>query len=247
MKKISFLLCFTLLACATEKKSNFPDELGKVFEAHGGIEKWKGMQTLSYEIPKDSTSEKHLIDLKRRRDKVETADYSMGFDGSEVWLKDENQLFKGNALFYHNLMFYFYAMPFVLADEGINYTKAADLTFEGKTYPGFKISYNAGVGASSDDEYFIYYNPDTYQMEWLGYTVTFFDNKKSDDVHWIRYNNWQEINGLLLPISLKWYDYENGLPTKLRNELPFSSVTISETPVDESLFVKPEGAEVVEK
>lgn len=247
MKKLSFILCITLIACATEKKNNFPDELGKVFETHGGIEKWKSMQSLSYEIPKDSTSEKHVIDLWARRDRVETPGYAMGFDGKEVWLKDENQLFKGNALFYHNLMFYFYAMPFVLADEGINYTKAADLSFEGKTYPGYQISYNSGVGASPDDEYFIYYNPDTYKMEWLGYTVTFFEGKKSDDVHWIRYNNWQEINGLLLPVSLKWYNYENGLPTTLRNELPFSAVTLSETPVNESLFAKPEGAVVIKK
>jgi len=76
----------------------------------------------------------------------------------------------GNPEFYYNVMFYFYAMPFVLADDGIIYGDIAPLEFEGTAYPGISISYKEGVGSSSKDEYFIYYNPETYQMaiKWLG-------------------------------------------------------------------------------
>ena len=63
--------------------------------------------------------------------------------------------YEGNPKFYYNLMFYFYAMPFILADDGIKYTDAEPLVFEGKSYPGIKISYEAGVGESPEDEYVI--------------------------------------------------------------------------------------------
>ena len=33
------------------------------------------------------------------------------------------------------------------------------------------MSFNDGVGSSPKDDYIIYYNPDTYQMEWLAYTA----------------------------------------------------------------------------
>ena len=53
-------------------------------------------------------------------------------------------------------MFYFYAMPFILADDGIIYEDVAALKFEGKSYPGIKISYESGVGESPEDEYILY-------------------------------------------------------------------------------------------
>ena len=103
-------------------------------------------------------NEKHTIDLHSRKDKVETPPVEIGFDGKDVWLLDEAKAYKGNAELYHNLMFYFYAMPFVLADSGINYKVAEDLVYDGKNYPGIHISYNDGVGASSKDDYYLYYD-----------------------------------------------------------------------------------------
>ena len=73
----------------------------------------------------------------------------------------------------------FLTMPFVLADDGINYQDVEPLVFEGKTYPGIQISYESGVGESSEDEYKVYYDPETNKMTWLGYTVTYFSKEKS--------------------------------------------------------------------
>ena len=33
--------------------SPYPTELNKVFEAHGGLEQWRSMKSLVYEIPKE--------------------------------------------------------------------------------------------------------------------------------------------------------------------------------------------------
>jgi len=191
------------------KKANHPEALNAIFEAHGGVANWKKQRTLSYVLPKPENPETHTIDLRNRNEKIETPNYTIGFDG-KPWVLDSNDTYKGNPEFYHNLMFYFYAMPFVLADDGIIYIETKDLVFEGVSYPGIRISYDAGVGITPKDEYFIHYNAETFQMEWLGYTVTYRSGEKSDNIKWIRYNDWQNINDLILPSSISWYTVEGG-------------------------------------
>lgn len=204
MKKIVLLLVFSfvIISCkketkteqkekesVTAKKENFPEELGKVFTKHGGIESWRKAQVLSF----NKGEEVHTVDLDSRKTVINHPKYSLGFDGKEVWLVEEKEGdFKGNPTFYYNLYFYFYAMPFVLADDGIIYEKSDSITFEGTEYPGYKVSYKANVGTSPDDNYIIYYHPKTYQMEWLAYTVTFKSKKPSDRYKTIRYNKWEK-------------------------------------------------------
>lgn len=237
MKKIIVLFAVVLVAVSckqnaksTEKKEvstpepNYPEALAKVLKKHGGIAAWRKAKTLSFNLGE----EKHTTDLHTRQSLIQNPNYSLGFDGEKIWVSDTLK-FKGNAEFYHNLYFYFYAMPFVLADDGIVYGETPALTFEGKSYPGIKISYNSGVGASPEDNYFLYYNPDTYQMEWLGYTVTYYSKKTSDRVNIIRYNNWETVNGLLLPKSITWYKKdEKGAPAEPTKPVEFTKVTVSE-------------------
>lgn len=94
----------------------FPTEIGALFKTHGGLSVWRKMQTLSF----NKGEEVHTADLRYRKTVVNTPKYSLGFNGKEVWLSEaEKGTYKGNPAFYYNLYFYFYAMPFVLADNGI--------------------------------------------------------------------------------------------------------------------------------
>lgn len=221
-----------------ENFQNFPESLHKVLQAHGGLEQWHKMQSLYFEIVKDQQNEKHTVQLWDRRDRVEGADFVMGFDGQEVWLEADTT-YKGNPEFYHNLMFYFYAMPFVLADPGINYHSVEPVTIEGLEYPGIAISYDDGIGASSKDQYIIYYHPSTFQMEWLGYTVTYFSGERSDAFNWIKYSKWATFNGLKLPTTLTWYQHENGTPTEPRNNVLFVNTKVSEDASPDHRFDRP--------
>jgi hypothetical protein len=142
-------------------------------------------------------------------------------------------------------MFYFYAMPFVLGDDGINYSESEPLEFEGTTYPGVLISYEAGVGESPEDEYILYYHPETYKMEWLGYTVTYFSKEKGKEFHFIKYSDWQEVNGLFLPKTLSWYNYENNKPTTFRNDVNFVNVKLSKEVPNEDIFKVPDSTMIV--
>ena len=83
-------------------------------------------------------------------------------------------------------------------------------------------------------------------MEWLAYTVTFGKERKSKDFHFIRYNNWQTVNGLIVPSSIDWYNYENNKPTEKRNTVQFADVAIVEIGPNKSIFKMPEGANSVE-
>lgn len=225
--------------------ARYPIALLEVLDAHGGLEQWKKQRVLRYEMPEGENAEVHTIDLYARRDRIDTPAFSMGYDGEDVWLLDPDGLYEGNPIFYHNLMFYFYAMPFVLADEGIQYRTIENLQFNGQEYPGIGISYKSGIGASPRDEYYLFYDPQTHKMAWLGYTVTYFSNAPSDDVRWIRYKNWQEVNGLLLPESISWYNYEAGAITGERNTVTFTNVSLSEAAPIGTFFNFPEGATLV--
>lgn len=251
-KLASLFLFIFFLSCqqkqteeaALSQSISYPEDLQKVFSAHGDIDTWKTYQAMSYEIEKEDVNEKQFIDLNDRRERVEAENVSMGYDGTNFWMEADTT-FKGNPIFYKNLMFYFYAMPFVLADPGINYTKAEPLVFEEQSLPGYRISYQSDIGVSPEDEYFIHYNPETFKMEWLGYTVTYFSKEKSKAIKWIRYDDWKSIHGLLLPNSLAWYNLEDNKPVDLRNRVNFKNVVLSENSHANSVFEKTANAEIV--
>lgn len=224
----------------------YPQDLQAIFKAHGGLELWKQMNLMSFTMPKETGDEVHTIQLKDRRETIKGHNFHTGYDGQKQWLKADTS-YQGNPIFYRNLMFYFYAMPFVLADDGIIYSKADDLVFQDTTYSGIRISYQDGVGVSSKDEYLLYFDPNNHQMAWLAYTVTYFSQEKADDLHWIRYNDWKEVDGLLLPNTLSWYQSENNQPTSLRSTRSFTNIKVSKEAVADELFMAVEGAEMIEE
>ncbi len=264
MKNIFLLLLVVLLASCkqtpeTKKDSTeaeetvttiaskaYPENILKIFDAHGGIDSWNTMENLVFETEQSEGNEKTTTALKSRKSLIETNAFKIGFNGKKVWLKQDTLAYKGNAKFYYNLMSYFYAMPFILGDDGIIYEDVEPLTFEDKVYPGVKISYQAGIGESPEDEYILYYDSKTNKMAWLGYTVTYFSKEKSKEFHFIKYSNWQTIEGLLLPETLTWYNYQNNKPTTKRSDLKFINVILSKEKPSDALFEVPEGAKIIE-
>ena len=225
----------------TKPAIDYPDALDKVFDHHGTLAKWQKMKSLSYEIVKEGGNETQMIDLHTRAERIENSKYTSGFDGEKYWI-DADTSVEESVKFYTNLIFYFYAMPFVLADDGIIYSEAPPLSYEGVDYPGYRIAYNDGVGVSPEDEYFIHYNPETYQMEWLGFTVTYFSGEKSDRISWRRYPDWQDINGLKLPTSMVSCKAEDGKITEIGKATQFVNAKISESGFPAGKLAMKEGA-----
>ena len=226
----------------------FPNKLNSMFTAHGTYKRWDAMNQLSFDLlKKGGATETHLVDLKSRKTLISSSKFTIGFDGTAVWMNAEGKFPVERARFYHNLYFYFYGMPFVLGDPGITYSKINDLSFENRTYSGYKIAYGNNVGDSPEDNYFVYIDKTTHQMAWLGYTVTYGDDKPSTEIHYIKYTDWQKVNGLLFPKKLQWYDSENNLPVTSSNAADFENISVSEKIIDASKFVKPVDGLIGEK
>ncbi len=211
----------------------------KVFDAHGGYDTWAGMNQLSYKIGEQTT----LVELKSRYTRLESPEMTVGFDGEKVWVNPPSENADRQRMRY-NLMFYFYAFPFVVGDPGITYEDMQPMELMGKTYNGVKVSYSDGVGDSPKDNYIIYSDPETNQMQWLMYTATFGGGEASDRYSLIRYDNWQTVNGVTIPKSIKWYQYKDGEGGDMRFERTFDEVAISEEVPAMENFTMPEGAQV---
>ena len=83
-------------------------------------------------------------------------------------------------------------------------------------------------------------------MTWLGYTVTYRTGQKSDTVKWIRYDNWQDIEGVILPSSITWHEFEGRTIKEARSTVVFDNVVLSTSAKDAAFFEKPEDAIVAE-
>ena len=269
MKRITLLLVVfvLLLSCKEDKKepdpvihdtvpisevestgTNYPVSLNQIFKVHGGLEAWQAMRSLNYQITSRTGSETHTISLMDRKARIDSKHWSIGFDGTDVWkLERRENAYRGDPVFYYNLMFYFYAMPFVLGDEGINYEELKATELEGEVFEAIKISYNEGIGNSPKDEYILYYHPESYEMSWLAYTVTYEDDQPNEDWRYIKYGEWQEVNGLKLPKTLTWYTVLEGKPVQARNYRTFENVNTSEIEIEPAIFEMPEGGSKVVK
>ena len=216
------------------------ENLTKVYDAHGGFEQWSKMKSLTYM----KGDEKTVTNLSNRKIRLESPEQTIGFDGNEVWISPDT-LDPSRARFYHNLYFYFYAMPFVVGDPGSNYEDLPLKDINGKNYKGIKVSYDQGVGDAPDDNYIIWYDPDTYQMEWLMYTVTYRSQEPSDKYNIIHYSDWGSFNGLVLPTKFQPYQYaDEAVGDKRGDERVFTDISIGEEAPSDALFKMPENAVV---
>lgn len=252
MIKNWILFLFLIIgACSTPKlpltqptTKQLPDILKVSLKAHGGLAQWNKMNTLKYTIERNDKPEHHLIDLKNRKVLLTHDDYKLGFDGNEVWVTPNLEAFgKGSPRFYHNLIFYFYAIPFVLADPGINYEVLPQKEIEGQTYNVLKVSYNEGVGDAPDDYYIAHFNTETNLMNWLLYTVTYYSGEKSEKFNALKYD-WQEVNGLKIPSKLTGYKYADGKIGEFRYSRPFKEVSITAQATNAAIFAMPSGAAI---
>lgn len=246
---------FIILGCTPQQSSNEgtedqasdvqqPIPLDPLLEAHGGLNTWKQYQQVEYDLFVNGNLVDHqLIDLKTRKVLITSEQYTIGFDGQEVWITPDKEAYPGNsARFYHNLQFYFFAIPFVLADPGTHHEDLGQSTFQGETCHVVKTSFGNHVGDAPDDYYLTYADPETHQLKLLLYTVTYFSGEASETFNARMYDSLQEVDGLLVPARMISYRWENDTLGEKRSETAFRNVRFSKEAPDPSMFAIPEGA-----
>ncbi len=247
--KIIYLLLIILYVSCSQTDSNKekdttqniePTLITPVLDAHGGQANWQKLRTFEFDLP--ANEEQNQVDLWTRKSLITTSKFKIGSDGNKVWMLQDTVAFKNDPRFYHNLMFYFVAMPFVLSDPGITYETVPDLEVDSQAYSGVKISYESNVGDAAKDNYILYFDKETKEMAYLAYTVTYFSDEVSDKYSLIKYT-FGDVDGLKLPTQMQWLKYENGQVGEPRGEpRVVENIKISETPLDSTIFSIPEGA-----
>ena len=229
-------------------------------DAQGGLAKWYANGPLGFRFeykPVDTT--------KKVRDTYQVVDtwssravhslhadksIKFGWDGKQAWtMHTPEQKLDINPRFWSMTPYYFVGMPFVLADEGVNFAMQPDTTVDGKTYKSIKVTYNANVGDAPDDYYIVHLDPTTSRLKALSYIVSykgFFPNGGSTPEKFMTYEGEQIVDGITLPTLFKTYATENGARGALQTNTSLTNVSfLPDTP--SAFFAAPAGATIVDK
>lgn len=244
------LLLTTLGGCQPDVNQNATspesaDALDRGIEAHGGISTWNQYRSLSFDLVRGEAMEHHVVDLRSRQVRVEAGEYTIGYDGNNVWITPGMDSYNGSPRFYSSLFFYFFSTPFVLADPGTHREVMGNREVNGNNYDVVRISFDDGIGDSPKDYYLPHFNQDTGRMDLLLYTATFRSQEVSTRYNAQMYEEWQEVDGLLVPAVVTSYQWDNDADSlgAQRSSVRFANVAFDKTPPDPTLFKAPEGAE----
>ncbi len=232
---------------AIKKEVKVPTTLfEKSVAFHGGLETWNSFGTLKFDRVSAQGTSTHTLDLKNRNELIKNPESTLTFTETGYWNNPDQVNEKGerqNPRFFRNLWFYFFGLPFVTADPGANQETMEDATLDGKTYNRVKITFGENVGDAPDDQYILWLDPTTKQLELINYSVTYGKGKEaSEKYNVIVFNEWQTVNGLKVPKAFKGHAWEDNKIGDVRYEFEFSNVSFSTERPDPSFFSTPEGA-----
>ena len=251
MKNTYFILLLLLVFACAEKepdpRANQPEDFKQVLDAHGDWSRWLDAEAFSYTMFHETnlTQENHFFNLDSRKGRIDAQNFQIGFDGEKVWISPNRQAFGGPSVrFYHNLYFYFFSIPYIFTDPGVSVEKVEDRTLNGKSYETLSVSFASDKGDSPDDQYYMLADPETHQLEWVLYTVTFFDSPEPT-LNALKYEDYRDAGGLVFPRVLTGYTLEGDSTGRIRYQVSFADVVLTEDALDDDLFEMPEKGAVV--
>ena len=228
-----------------------PSALQQAWEAHGGLEAWSRQRQLQYTFEQrrgGTTARDHqLIDLDTRKVRIEGNEFVLGFDGEHAWVAPSLEAFPygSSPRFYTSTYFYFFAMPFVLADPGAIATDVGTATVEGTTYNVTEIRYEEGVGDSPDDVYVVYTDADTHELGLVRFSVTYGDRPPSEPNTALVYTATATESGITLPVAGRYHSWnDESLGEPLGPEFRLTDVRFKTNTPNPGLFDMPEEAEI---
>ncbi len=251
----SHLLAVLVFFCIAS--SNLQAQLDEALKAHGGVEAFRQFGTLQYDLkgfpfgPKAPLNDRQLFDLYSRRALITSETYRIGFDGHQVWINDPDAL-AIPARFYAFTPFYFFGLPFFFADPGCKHESLGTKTLDGNEYEVVKFFFEAGIGDTPDDNYVAYFDKETHLLKLVHYIVTYpaFSRGKSPEElerHAIVYDEWQEVDGLLVPKEVSSHGWKEGkLVGESSPSWSYENVSFKKEQPAPGLFAKAEGAAVDE-
>ena len=232
---------------APDPRLNQPEDFKKLLDAHGDWSKWISAKSFSYAMIHETNLawENHYIDLVGRKVRIDADTWQIGNDGKNIWISPNRQAFQGQSVrFYHNLYFYFFSIPYIFTDPGVNVQKTEPKMLNGQSYESFEVTFEPGTGDSSGDKYYMLVDPETGRLAWLLYYVTYFD-KDNRNFNALKYEDYRDAGGLVFPRILTGYTLENDSTKNIRYQVSFGDVFLVDKAMEDELFAMPETNAVV--
>ena len=236
---------FTEASAQTSHQARNLSLLQETLEAHGGLETWKTYRSVRYRMvgfpltPAVAAPSHSTVDLENRFNRIESAAYTVGWNGQDAWAVPNPEAVGLPPRFYTLGSFYFLGMPFVFADPGVVLEARGTATFRGTTFEVLRASYVDGVGHSDRDDYLLYIDPETHRLALIDHSVT---ETGVERVTWT-FDHWQEKGGLLVPAQMTFFV---GAPADQAPEdgatFTIEDFQLSREPVDLGLYEPPVGA-----
>ena len=231
-------------------------------EAHGGLATWYGNGPVHFEfayVRLDSLGEPtgeplttaQTIDTWSARavhTVVADTSVSFGWTGAEAWAVPNAEAVPTNPRFWSLTPYYFAAMPFVLADEGVNLEMADTLAVEGTTYDQVYVTFADGTGDAPDDYYYLLVDPETRRVGGVRYVVSYgpFNPDGGHTPETIMlYDGAQTVDGVTLWEGFRSFAWSDSLrgPDGAKARGAIAELAFRGDMADAD-FAMPEGAEV---
>ncbi len=225
-------------------------------EAHGGLARWYGNGPLRFRYTYDRLGSDDDIDTEqtvdtwaaRARHTVMTDSAAFGWTGTEAWVMPAGAELPTNARFWALTPYYFVAMPFVLADPGVNLEAAGQMEADGRSYDLVRVTFDAGTGDAPDDYYVLLLDPETRRVGGVRYVVSypgFFPAGGATPERLMLYDGAQTVDGITLQEGFRSFAWTGSGAGEPAAQGTLTAVRFApETPDD--LFETPSGAEVQE-
>lgn len=229
----------------------------QAIEAHGGLRTWWSNGPLYFRfdynpVGGEGIDTYELVDTWSSRVvhwMASDTTARFGWDGAAAWILAPDSVDMPNARFWSLTPYYFVAMPFVLADPGVQHALDGTMTFEGTTYDLVRITFAPGTGDAPDDFYVILLDPETRQMRGLRYVVSypgFFPAGGHTPEKLMMYEGGQTVDGITLAQRFRAFPWNEGDPGELVTEVSITDVDFRPETLP-GAFEVPAGAEVQEE
>lgn len=166
------------------------------------------------------------------------------FDGDKVFASNEADLTNPMTRFHIFTWPYFFSMPYKLNDAGTIWEDEKAMTWGGDTaFPTARLSFENGVGDTSEDWYEVYKNPETNVLAGVAYIVSYGKGVEAaeKEPHAAKYNELTMVDDV--PFATNWSFHNWNPEDGYTNQIGLATIkNIQFVNKEDSFYAQPDGA-----
>lgn len=165
------------------------------------------------------------------------------FDGAKVFASNEADLTNPMTRFHIFTWPYFFSMPYKLNDAGTIWDDEKAMTWGDTAFPTARLSFENGVGDTSEDWYEVYKNPETNFLAGVAYIVSYGKGVEAaeKEPHAAKYNELTMVDDV--PFATNWSFHNWNPEDGYTNQIGLATIkNIQFVNKEGSFYAQPDGA-----